>query len=71
MWWTTTMGDHPALVTGLGAQMIAVVPELELVVVMASEYDITDAAAGSTMVDPESASQLVRAWVVPAVEAAR
>lgn len=61
-WWVTTAGDHPAFAAvWYAGQLIEVVPDLDLVVVVAC---LDDPAA----FDSSSFAQLVQRNIVPLLE---
>jgi CubicO group peptidase (beta-lactamase class C family) len=61
-WWVTSADGHPAFAAmGSGGQLIEVVPDLDLVAVVAS----TDAAVAA---DPQVYLELVSTYIAPAID---
>ena len=66
MWWVTEVDGDPAYVAwGYGGQMIEVVPDRELVVVLATALDERDATAPNKAVGPVSATDMVSMVIAP------
>lgn len=66
MWWVTEVDGDPAyLAYGYGGQMIEVVPDRDLVVVLASEPDWRDAVARNEAVYPGEATEMVSSLIAP------
>jgi CubicO group peptidase (beta-lactamase class C family) len=65
-WWVADVDGSPGfLAQGYGGQLIAVVPERDLVVVLASAFDERDALRLNTRVGDGEALELVRAAIAP------
>jgi CubicO group peptidase (beta-lactamase class C family) len=65
-WWVTDVDDDAAyLARGYGGQLIAVVPERDLVVVVAAEFDLRDPLRNSTMLGDAAAAEAFRTWIAP------
>ena len=61
LWWTTEIGGHPAyFAAGYGRQYIAVVPDLDLVVVMTGDPRVSSA-------QDVNSRYIITDFVVPAV----
>lgn len=66
MWWVTEVDGDPAyLAYGYGGQMIEVIPDRDLVVVLASELDWRDAVARNEAVYPGEATEMVSSLIAP------
>lgn len=68
-WWVTDVGDDTAyLAQGTGGQLIAVVPDRDLVVVVAAEFDLRDPVRYNKMLGSAGAVELFRTWIAPRFE---
>ena len=66
LWWVTDVGGDPAYFAfGLGGQMIAVVPDRDLVVVLATEFDQRDIHRINKAVQPSGAIRMVEESIAP------
>lgn len=66
MWWTTQIDGQPAFVAyGKGGQVIEVVPDLGLVVVVATEIDERDPMREARMFGREAAVRMVELSIAP------
>lgn len=66
LWWTNEAHWSPAYSgTGWGGQLIEVVPDRELVVVIATEYDQLDPKRDLRRVSPAALEAFVSTWVAP------
>jgi CubicO group peptidase (beta-lactamase class C family) len=66
LWWITDVADQPGyLAYGTGGQVIHVVPALDLVVAIATEFDQRDPARMSTTLGRESAANLAGIAIAP------
>ena len=69
MWWTTEIDGQPAFVAyGRGGQVIEVVPDLGLVVVVATEIDDRDPLLETKTFGRETAMWMVELSVAPHIE---
>lgn len=65
-WWVADLeGDAAYLAQGHGGQLIAVVPDRDLVVVVAAEYDLRDPVRDARMLGFAGAVELFQTWVAP------
>ena len=66
MWWITDVANHPGYMAyGTGGQVIHVIPALDLVVAIATEFDQRDPARMSTTLGRESAANLAGTAIAP------
>ncbi|GAA1974830.1 serine hydrolase [Microbacterium pumilum] len=66
LWWTLEADGARAFAAfGLGGQLIEVVPERDLVVVVATEYDELDPERDLKSVSPRALTAMVSAWIAP------
>lgn len=66
LWWVGDVGDDPAYFAfGLGGQMIAVVPDRDLVVVLATEFDERDHLRFMKAFRPSGAILMVEESIAP------
>ena len=68
MWWTTEADGDPAYVArGRGGQLIEVVPDRDLVVVVATEYDELDPLRRNKAVEATALALMVDQAIAPHV----
>jgi CubicO group peptidase (beta-lactamase class C family) len=66
LWWATEVADQPGFMAyGMGGQVIHVVPDLDLVVAISTEFDERDPGRMSTTFGQESATGLAELAVAP------
>lgn len=65
-WWVTEVDDDAAyLARGFGGQLIAVVPDRDLVVVVVAEFDLRDPLRLNTRLGDAPAVEAFRSWIAP------
>ena len=66
LWWVTDVADEPGFMAyGMGGQVILVVPALDLVVAVSTEFDERDPGRMSTTFGRESATGLAEIAIAP------
>ena len=66
LWWVTDVADNPGFMAyGMGGQAILVVPALDLVVAISTEFDERDAGRMSTTFGQESVTGLAQIAIAP------
>lgn len=66
LWWVTDVAEDPGFMAyGMGGQAIFVVPELDLVVAISTEFDELDPGRTSTTFGQESATGLAQIAIAP------
>ena len=66
LWWTLDADGARAFAAfGIGGQLIEVVPERDLVVVVATEYDALDPQRDLKSVSPGALAAMVSTWIAP------
>lgn len=66
LWWTVAADGAPAFAAfGRGGQLIEVVPDRELVVVVATEFDELDPDHDLKSIDSNELTALVSSWIAP------
>lgn len=70
LWWITEVDDDPAYFAwGYGGQLIAVIPDRDLVVVLTTDFDERDDAAAAIAPAPLTALNMVTTAIAPHFEA--